>query len=58
MAEHKIGQNNLQKNIHSHHPLPAGHQAQHGGVRLHGLSIGKNGTSTVGRTTNGQNNVE
>ena len=40
--------------IPTHPPLPAGHQAQHGGVRLHGLRVGRDGTSTVGRTTHGQ----
>ena len=40
-----------QKNIISHPPHPAGHQTQHGGVRLHGLRAGKNGTITVGSET-------
>ena len=39
-------------------PHPAGHRAQHGGVRLHGLRDGRDGTSTVGRTKNGQRNGE
>ena len=42
----------------NHHHLQAGHQAQHGGVRLYGLKFGRNGTRTGGRTTNGQNNGE
>ena len=41
-----------------HHPLLQRHQAQHGGVRLHGLRAGRDGTSTVGKTINGQNNGE
>ena len=57
-----IGRNNLQnrksQNAHNHRHPRAGHQAQHGGVRLHGLKVGRNGTRTGGKTTNGQNTGE
>ena len=51
-------QNISQKNIISHPLHPAGHQAQHGGVRLRGAKVGTNGTRTGGKTTNGQTNGE
>ena len=41
------GHNISQKNVISHPPHPAGHQAQYGGVRLHGLRVGRHGTSIV-----------
>ena len=47
-----------QKNIISRPLHPAGHQAQHGGVRLRGAKVGTNGTRTGGKTTNGQTNGE
>ena len=47
----------MQKNAHNHHHQ-AGHEAQRGGVRLHGLKVGRNGTSTGGKTAYGQTNGE
>ena len=54
----KFLQNRKIQNVHNHHHLQAGQQAQHGGVGLHGLKVGRNGTRTGGKTTNGQNNGE
>ena len=55
MAKHQSGQ----KNVHSHHPLfPAGHQTPHGGVRLHGLRVGRRGISTIGKTIRGPKSGE
>ena len=33
--------------------IPAGHQAQHGGVRLHGLRLGRRVISKTGKTVSG-----
>ena len=55
MAKHQLGQ----KNVHSHHPLlPAGHHTPHGGVRLHGLRVGRRGISTIGKTIRGPQSGE
>ena len=55
MGEGGLGGTLLQnQNAHNHHHrLQAGHQVQHGGVRLHGLKVTRIGTRTVGKTTNG-----
>ena len=42
------------QNANNHHHLQAGHQAQHGGVRLLVTKVGRNGTHMGGRTKNGQ----
>ena len=55
MLDSSDSENLKNQNAHNHH-LPAGHQPQDGGVRLHGLTAGRNGTRTGGKTTNGQTN--
>ena len=44
------------QNASNHHHLQVCHQAQHGGVRLLRTKVGRNGTRTGGKTTNGQTN--
>ena len=45
-------QNRQVQNAHNHRHLQAAHQAQHGGVRLHGIKVGRRGTRTDGKTIN------